>query len=114
MQAESVSSEHRSGAEPREPVPAREVPLPVLGAVPRAARPLLAPLLFVLSVAAMAWLRLWYYPDRLAPIGYGVPLAGFLLLRNRRWMWASAAAFAVLSFVEVFVALPRAGSASPW
>src|SRR5215217_6706831 len=80
----------------------------------RPLRRLLPPLVFLISVTAMAYLRLRVYGDRVAPIGYGIPLALFLLLRSRTWMWASAAAFAVLSFVASFYVLARSGSPTPW
>jgi len=101
-------------ARPR-PVPAsvREVNDP-LHRLDRPLRRLLPPLVFLVSVTAMAYLRLRIYSDRVAPIGYGMPLALFLLLRNRTWMWASAVAFAVLSFVASFYVLARSGSPAPW
>jgi PAS domain S-box-containing protein len=71
--------------------------------------PLAPPLLFLVSVGAMAWARLGMYPDRVLPIGYGVPLAAFLFLRSRRWLWISTLAFAVLSWVELYVFLPLHG-----
>ena len=36
--------------------------------------PLAPPLLFVVSVGAMTFARLGMYPDRVLPIGYGLPL----------------------------------------
>jgi signal transduction histidine kinase len=72
-------------------------------------RPLAPGLLFVVSVGLMAWVRLGMYPDRVLPIGYGVPLAAFLFLRDRRWLWASVVAFATLSWIELFLFLPRHG-----
>jgi PAS domain S-box-containing protein len=68
----------------------------------------------VAAIAVMAWIRLDLFPDRLLPIGYGVPLCLFLWARDRRLMWISAAAFAVLSYIEIYVVLPRHRTESMW
>jgi len=57
-------------------------------------------------VVLMAVLRLWLLPDEVTPIGYGVPLIAFAWLRDRRLLWVTALAFAVISWVELFVTLP--------
>jgi signal transduction histidine kinase len=57
-------------------------------------------------VAAMAWLRLYALPDRITPIGYGVPLFLFIWLGDRRVLWGGVAAFTLISVLEIFVVLP--------
>jgi signal transduction histidine kinase len=55
----------------------------------------------VLATGLMIWLRLVAYPDRMTPIGYGVPLILFIWLRDRRVLWACVAAFVVVSIFEI-------------
>src|SRR5438876_12432921 len=97
------------------PAPPRDLlPLPLNARLSNPLRSLLPPLLFAVSVAGMTYFRLWVNPDRVAPIGYAVPLALFLLLGSRTWMWISTAAFAVISYVKNLHVLPNSGSSAPW
>ncbi len=64
-----------------------------------------APLPVSLAVAGglilvMALIRLWLWPDRHIPIGYGVPLAAFLLLNRPGLLWATAGAFVLMSLYK--------------
>lgn len=79
-------------------------------------RPATVPALAVCAVAvgAMAWIRLGAFPGGLTPIGYGLPLCLFLWTRDRRIMWLTAALFAVLSYIEIFVTLPRSSPGNFW
>ena len=75
----------------------------------------LPPVLFISSPsAAMTWARLDIFPDRVLPIGYGVPLAAFLFFRGRRWLWLSVLAFAALSWVELFFSSRSTGTRAGW
>src|SRR5690348_10343449 len=58
-------------------------------------------------IALMAVLRLVLLPDRVVPIGYGVPLVIFVWLRDRRLLWATTLAFLAVSAVKLFGLLPR-------
>jgi signal transduction histidine kinase/CheY-like chemotaxis protein len=61
----------------------------------------------LLLLAVMAGLRLWILPHRIAPVAYGIPLVICALWQNRRLLWTLAAAFAVVTVVEVWSVLPR-------
>ena len=60
----------------------------------------------IVSIGVMAWLRLVMFPNRMTPIGYGVPLILFAWLGDRRVLWACAAVFVAISAVEVFYVVP--------
>lgn len=57
----------------------------------------------ILAIAVMAAFRLSWMGDRIVPVGYGVPLVAFAWYRNRRVLWATAAAFALITFLRFFV-----------
>jgi PAS domain S-box-containing protein len=57
----------------------------------------------VVAVTLMVLLRLVIFPDRMTPIGYGVPLILFVWLGDRRVMWGCAAAFVVTSVLEIVI-----------
>jgi signal transduction histidine kinase len=58
-----------------------------------------------LMIALMVLIRLILWPNRMTPIGYGVPLIMFLWLRDRRVLWFSSIAFIVISAIEIFILL---------
>ena len=53
-------------------------------------------------VAIAAWVRLALIPYQIIAIGYGVPLVIFVWLDHRRVLWATAAAFAIISVIKFF------------
>jgi signal transduction histidine kinase len=57
----------------------------------------------VVAVALMFLLRVVLFPDRMTPIGYGVPLILFVWLGDRRVMWGCAIAFVATSAAEIIV-----------
>jgi signal transduction histidine kinase len=57
--------------------------------------------LLVATTALMGWLRLYVYHDRVLSLGSALPLALCLWHRDRRLLWAMAAAQSVLSLVKV-------------
>jgi len=80
----------------------------VAGGLPRDDRitPWGAPLLTIVAVASMIVLRLVLLPNQITPIGYGIPLVGFLWLRNRSRLWIATFAFAIISVAEIFITTP--------
>jgi hypothetical protein len=60
----------------------------------------------VAAIAAMVLLRLVFFPNRMTPIGYGVPLILFVWLGDWRFLWFCAAAFVAVSAIEIFYVLP--------
>jgi signal transduction histidine kinase len=61
----------------------------------------------ILGIALMVVLRLILFPNRMTPIGYGVPLILFVWLGDRRVLWGCAVAFIAISVIEIFVILPQ-------
>ncbi len=58
----------------------------------------------------MALLPLWIFPQKVLPIGYGIPLILLAWVRRRALLWFAVAAFTVITAVKFFVILPpRAG-----
>lgn len=56
-------------------------------------------------VALMVVLRLWIYPSRFVPLGYGVPLLAYLWHRHRGLHWGTAAAFGLLVLFKAALTL---------
>lgn len=63
-------------------------------------------LLFVAATALMLWLKLWVFPERYIALGYVLPLLICLWHRDRRLLWAMAAAFGAMSGFKVFLLRP--------
>jgi signal transduction histidine kinase len=61
---------------------------------------------FVLFTAAMAYPRLYLYPDRILSLTYGLPLLFCLWYPSRRLLWSLVAAFAAIAAYKAFALLP--------
>jgi signal transduction histidine kinase/ActR/RegA family two-component response regulator len=62
-------------------------------------------LLSALIVAAMAYVRLVVFPDRIVPLAYGLPLLLFLWRRDLVLLWAMAVAFCLILSSKMLVLL---------
>ncbi|HLL90160.1 MAG TPA: GAF domain-containing protein, partial [Tepidisphaeraceae bacterium] len=77
------------------PPPARPMPGNTAG-------PLAAAAFSAAVIGVMVLLRLVLVHSDVLPIGYGVPLVLFVFIGHRRFLWTTAAAFALVSFAEIF------------
>lgn len=59
--------------------------------------------LFVAATALMFLLKLRLFPERYIGLGYALPLLVCLWHRDRRLLWAMAAAFSIMSWLKFFV-----------
>jgi signal transduction histidine kinase len=64
-----------------------------------------------LLVALMVALRLFAAGKFTLPVGYGVPIVLLGFFRNRKVLWATVGAFAVLTIVKFFILLPEVPTA---
>lgn len=64
-------------------------------------------------VVLLAIVRLWLFPHQVLPVAFGLPLLAFVWLRDRRYLWATVAAFAAIVLIEFFFILPEATNGSP-
>lgn len=60
----------------------------------------------VAMVAAMAWLRIQIYPDRIVPLTYVLPLLMVLWHRDKRMLWGMSSCFMFMAYLKVAVLIP--------
>ncbi len=67
-------------------------------------------IIFILSIAFMAWLRLIIFPDQVVPLTYGLPLLLCYWQRDRRLLWSMVLAFIVMSAFKNLYLIPKINS----
>lgn len=58
---------------------------------------------FGVIVTGMGFIRLYWWPDQVITLGYGLPLFICVVYRSRRLLWSMTAAFAVMVFYKASI-----------